>query len=87
MTALLHTKGKQSKQHIRKRKRRKVEVDADPRGQSSVLYTDKFIGRSDNVYKAKELSNTYKLDNNHQGEKIGYVTVGLLPSYYDCVAA
>ena len=71
----------------KKKKKKKGGGRRGPRGQSSVLYTDKFISRANNVYRAKELSNTYKLDNNHQGEKIGYVAVGLLPSYYDCVAA
>lgn len=71
----------------KKKKKKKGGGRRGPRGESSVLYTDKFIGRADNVYRAKELASTYKLDNNHQGEKIGYVDIGLLPSYYDCVAA
>ena len=71
----------------KKKKKKKGGSGRRTRGESSVMYTDKFIGRADNVYRAKELASTYKLDNNHQGEKIGYVDIGLLPSYYDCVAA
>ena len=55
--------------------------------QSSVLYTDKFLGKANNVYRAKESTITYGLNNNNLDEKIGYVAVGLLPSYYDCIDA
>ena len=71
----------------KKKKKKKNGGRRGPRGQSSVLYTDKFLSKANYVYRAKELSNTYKLDNNHQSEKIGYVAVGLLPSYYDCISA
>ena len=80
-------KEKQFKQHIRKRKKKKGGGRRGPRGQSSVLYTDKFFGRANNVYRAKEPTITYGLNNNNLDEKIGYVAVGLLPSYYDCIDA
>lgn len=77
----------ESQAAYKKKKKKKGGGRRGPRGESSVLYTDKFISRANDVYRAKESANTYKLDNKHRGEKIGYVDIGLLPSYYDCVAA
>ena len=71
----------------KKKKKKKGGGRRGPRGQSSVLYTDKFFGRANNVYRAKEPTITYGLNNNNLDEKIGYVAVGLLPSYYDCIYA
>ena len=71
----------------KKKKKKKGSGRRGTRGESSVLYTDKFISRVNNVYRANESTNTYKLDDNHRGEKISYVDIGLLPSYYDCVVA
>ena len=71
----------------KKKKKKKGGGRRRPRGQSSVLYTDKFLGKSNDVYRAKEPTITYGLNNNNLDEKIGYVAVGMLPSYYDCIIA
>ena len=71
----------------KKKKKKKGGGRRGPRGQSSVLYTDKFLGKANDVYRAKESTITYSLNNNNLDEKIGYVAVGLLPSYYDCISA
>ena len=71
----------------KKKKKKKGGGKRGPRGQSSVLYTDKFLGKANDVYRAKESTITYGLNNKNLNEKIGYVAVGLLPSYYDCIDA
>lgn len=71
----------------KKKKKKKGGSRRGPRRQSSVLYTDKFFSKANDVYRAKELTGTYGINNNNSSEKIGYVAVGLLPSYYDCISA
>ena len=71
----------------KKKKKKKGGGRRGPRGQSSVLYTDKFLGKANYVYRAKESTTTYGLNSNTLNKEIGYVAVGLLPSYYDLISA
>ena len=71
----------------KKKKKKKGGGRRGPRGQSSVLYTDKFLDKANYVYRAKESTTTYGLNSSTSNKEIGYVAVGLLPSYYDLISA
>ena len=71
----------------KKKKKKKGGGRRKTKRQSSVLYTNKFFDKANDVYRAKESISTYKLNNNNLDEKIGYIAVKLLPSYYDYIVA